>query len=143
MHESPHHLQPWYHDGLRFQCTGCGSCCTGDPGYVWVNQTEIDALAEAVGMTPEAFEKEYVYPVGRRRSLRELPNGDCAFFDNAARRCRVYDVRPRQCRTWPFWSSNVRTPQTWQKTVEACPGAGQGPIVSLEKIEAQRGVMQI
>ncbi|MCH7752933.1 MAG: YkgJ family cysteine cluster protein, partial [Planctomycetes bacterium] len=37
--------QPWYQDGLRFKCTGCGNCCTGSPGYVWVNQAEINALA--------------------------------------------------------------------------------------------------
>ena len=36
--------QPWYAGGLRFTCTGCGDCCTGAPGYVWVNQQEIDAL---------------------------------------------------------------------------------------------------
>ena len=21
--------EPWYKDGLRFKCTGCGDCCTG------------------------------------------------------------------------------------------------------------------
>ena len=26
----------WYRDGLRFECTRCGACCTGAPGYVWV-----------------------------------------------------------------------------------------------------------
>ncbi len=37
--------QPWYQDGLKFRCTGCGDCCTGAPGYVWVNKEEIAALA--------------------------------------------------------------------------------------------------
>jgi len=36
---------PWYHAGLQFQCTQCGSCCTGAPGYVWINKEEIAALA--------------------------------------------------------------------------------------------------
>ena len=25
---------PWYNDGLRFTCTRCGHCCTGEPGFV-------------------------------------------------------------------------------------------------------------
>ena len=29
--------EPWYRDGLRFECTRCGHCCTGAPGYVWVD----------------------------------------------------------------------------------------------------------
>ena len=41
--------EPWYSDGLKFDCTGCGDCCTGDPGYVWVSRAEIEALAAALG----------------------------------------------------------------------------------------------
>ena len=26
----------WYADGLRFTCTQCGNCCTGQPGFVWI-----------------------------------------------------------------------------------------------------------
>jgi len=25
--------EPWYKDGLKFSCSGCGDCCTGAPGY--------------------------------------------------------------------------------------------------------------
>ena len=42
--------EPWYRDGLKFACTGCGDCCTGEPGYVWVNKAEIETLAAAVGL---------------------------------------------------------------------------------------------
>lgn len=134
---------PWYHEGLAFQCTGCGKCCTGEPGYVWVNQAEIDAIAEMLNMSIEVFEQVFVRRVGRRRSLREMPDGDCAFFDRETNGCRIYAVRPRQCRTWPFWASNLRTEETWRTTCQQCPGAGRGPIVPLDEIEAQRGVIQI
>ncbi len=40
---NPH---PWYQFGLRFQCTGCGDCCTGAPGYVWINKAEIKAMSD-------------------------------------------------------------------------------------------------
>ena len=36
---------PWYQQGLKFHCLGCGDCCTGEPGYVWVTKAEIAALA--------------------------------------------------------------------------------------------------
>ena len=32
---------PWYADGLRFTCTMCGKCCTGEPGYVWTTDEEL------------------------------------------------------------------------------------------------------
>src|SRR3984957_1641076 len=97
---------PWYAGGLKFQCTQCGDCCTGSPGYVWVNQEEIAALAELVGESLEEFERQDGRRIGVRRSLMECPNGDCVFFDGAARKCTGYGARPRQCRTWPFWQSN-------------------------------------
>jgi Fe-S-cluster containining protein len=134
---------PWYHEGLRFKCTQCGNCCTGAPGYVWVNQEEIEQLAAAVGEEVERFEKLYVRKIGVRKSLVEFPGGDCVFFDSESRRCTVYAARPRQCRTWPFWDSNLRTEEAWEETCRVCPGSGQGKLYQLEQIETQRKVMRI
>ena len=127
----------WYKDGLRFQCTQCGDCCTGAPGHVWVNQDEIEALARKLGVEVAQFERQYVRRVGVRRSLIEFSNGDCVFFDGGTRKCTVYDARPRQCRTWPFWQSNVKSPEAWEQTCQVCPGSGQGPLVPLEQIVHQ------
>lgn len=136
--------KPWYHQGLRFECTGCGDCCTGSPGYVWVNKEEIWGLAEQVGEEDlERFEKMYVRQIGIRKSLKEYSNGDCVFFDNQTRKCKVYSARPRQCRTWPFWDSNVRDEQAWRETCQACPGSGKGKLYQLAEIEQQRGVMRV
>jgi len=135
--------RPWYHRGLRFQCTGCGACCIGASGYVWVNKAEIEAMASLLGLEVEKFESRYVRQVGIRKSLVEFPNGDCVFFDNQSRGCQVYEVRPRQCRTWPFWASNLRTPETWQRTCRDCPGADHGPLVSLPEIRARLEVMHV
>ncbi len=135
---------PWYAAGLKFKCTGCGDCCTGAPGYVWVNQSEIQGLATALGFDDVArFEDKYVRKIGIRKSLVEFPNGDCVFFDGGSRRCQVYAHRPRQCRSWPFWDSNLRTPETWQQTCDVCPGSGTGKLYALEKIESQRKVIRI
>jgi Fe-S-cluster containining protein len=135
--------QPWYKAGLRFQCTGCGDCCTGAPGYVWVTNEEIAALAAHENMAIEEFASRYVRTVGVRKSLHEYDNGDCVFFDNATRKCRVYPVRPRQCRTWPFWDSNLRSSEAWVETCRVCPGSGAGRLYQLEEIEAQKSVIRI
>ena len=131
--------KPWYHAGLAFECTGCGDCCTGAPGYVWVNKAEIEAMAKLVGEPDiDKFEQLYVRKVGIRKSLKELSNDDCVFFDSKERNCRVYDARPRQCRTWPFWDSNLRSPEHWESACETCPGSGQGKIYPLVEIEERR-----
>jgi Fe-S-cluster containining protein len=127
--------KPWYDRGLQFECVGCGRCCTGDPGYVWVTGEEIAALAHALDMEPNELEKACVRCVGKRKSLVEMPNGDCVFFDSATRRCRVYQSRPSQCRTWPFWQSNVDSPRAWAQARRICPGSGRGPVFAREAID--------
>ena len=135
--------QPWYADGLQFECSQCGDCCTGAPGFVWVQQQEIDDLAREVELSSEEFEEKYVRKIGARRSLREFPNGDCVFFDTDKRGCSVYQARPIQCRTWPFWDSNLKNEKSWKATCKECPGSGTGKVYTLEEIEGQRKQMKI
>lgn len=136
--------EPWYKDGLRFECSQCGDCCTGAPGFVWVNGDEIRALAEVVTAGDvDEFERLYVRSVGIRKSLVEFPGGDCVFFDTEKRKCSVYEARPRQCKTWPFWDSNLKSPADWKHTCQVCPGSGQGKLYHLEEIETQRKVMRV
>jgi len=135
---------PWYHEGLKFTCSRCGDCCTGAPGYVWVNEEEIAALAALVeNGNVESFEDKYVRRVGARQSLKEFSDGACVFFDTTARKCTVYTARPRQCRTWPFWDSNLKTEADWQHTCAVCPGSGKGKLYTLEQIEDQRKVFHV
>lgn len=134
---------PWFADGLQFSCTGCGGCCTGAPGYVWVNDAEIDALAAHFGMNFDEFEAAFVRQVGRRKSLREFQNYDCVFFDRFQRGCKVYNLRPRQCRTWPFWSSNLEAPEVWEHIARKCPGCNRGELVPVEEIVRRQSVMDI
>jgi uncharacterized protein len=134
--------EPWYQDGLRFQCTQCGHCCTGAPGYVWVNAEEIAAIAAHRAETVAECEALYTRTVGRRRSLREQANGDCVFYDRT-RGCTVYPVRPRQCRTWPFWESNLRSRAAWQKTCAVCPGSGHGELIPVEEITRRLNVIRL
>ena len=115
------------------------------PGFVWVNNEEIAAIAAEIGMQDvAAFEAQYVRTIGVRKSLIESEeNYDCVFLDGTTRKCTVYNARPRQCRTWPFWDSTTRTPQAWAATCEVCPGSGTGKLYQLDVIEAQKAVIRI
>ncbi len=134
--------EPWFEDGLRFRCTRCGNCCTGTPGYVWVNDAELAAIADFRGELVEEVTGLHTRLAKQGRTLREKDNGDCVFYDRE-RGCTIYPVRPRQCRTWPFWESNVATPEAWQRTCEVCPGSGKGALISAEEILARVKVIRL
>lgn len=133
----------WYQDGLAFQCTGCGNCCSGDPGVVWVDKEEIHQIAEYTGMTETELRLRNTRRVGRQVSLTERENGECSFLDKETRRCTIYPVRPKQCRTWPFWNSNLESPEAWEEARKGCPGMGQGNFIPLEEIQRQAAIIDI
>ena len=133
----------WYKDGLHFTCTGCGNCCTGAAGVVWVDDEELERIAEHLGKTIGELRLFHTRLFGNRVSLTEFANGDCTFFDPETRRCTIYPVRPRQCRSWPFWNSNLKSRRHWRETQQSCPGAGNGAFVSLEEIEQQASQIDI
>jgi len=128
----------WYGEGLRFKCTECGKCCTGSPGYVWVNEQEMEAMAAFLKITLNEFMQKYVRRIGQRYSLIESRKTyDCVFLKD--KKCQVYGARPTQCRTYPWWPQNLRTPHTWEETSHACEGIHpDSPIVPIETIEEQR-----
>ncbi len=132
----------WYRDGLHFTCTQCGKCCTGEPGFVWVDEEEIQKLAAYRKEPVHEFIGLYTKRSRGRVTLREKVNGDCVFYDDK-RGCTVYPVRPKQCRTWPFWESNLDTPEDWAKTEAICPGSGEGELIPVEEIVRRMKVIKM
>jgi Fe-S-cluster containining protein len=132
--------KPWYRDGLRFHCTQCGNCCTGEPGFVWVTQEDIARLARHYGIDEETFIRRHVRRVGTRYSLTERADGDCTLltWDGDKAVCTAYDQRPLQCRTFPFWPENLRTRRVWDSLADKCPGINEGEHHSFVAIEAIR-----
>ena len=133
---------PWYAAGLRFECTNCGNCCTGAPGYVTFTTAEAKAMASALAITEDAFHEHYTRdtPAGRSLTETETQFGhDCVFLDRQTQPgkalCRVYKARPAQCRTLPFWKSNLKTQNHWKRAKQTCPGMDQGPLHDLDHIE--------
>jgi uncharacterized protein len=129
--------QPWYKEGLRFECTGCGQCCTGAPGYIWVSENEIKQMAMHLKLSLDEFSDRYLRQIGDRYSLREtFPNYDCIFLkDN---KCSIYQLRPKQCRTFPWWPQNLKSKKDWEEAAKHCEGIRhEAPIVPFDKIENQ------
>jgi len=131
----------WYQDGLKFTCTQCGNCCSGDPGYVWATKEEIRRIAEFLGRPDGRLDKKHLRRVGLHYSLTEKPDGDCIFLtrENGKTGCSIYPVRPLQCRTWPFWNENLRSRESWESVARSkCPGMNTGQHYTLVQIETAR-----
>lgn len=124
--------QPWYKEGLRFECQRCGRCCRGEPGVVWVNKKEIDKISLFLGIAKNVFAKNSLRSINDRFSLLEYGNGDCIMYDNG---CKIYDVRPCQCRTFPFWKSNLENRSEWEKLKRTCPGVDKGKLHTMKEID--------
>ena len=125
----------WFEKGLRFSCTGCGACCTGSPGYVWISEEEGRKIATHLQIGYEEFLRHYTRRVGQRIALLEdRRNYDCVFLKG--KRCTIYESRPEQCRTFPWWRENLASATDWQETAQRCEGVDHpdAPLVSVEEI---------
>jgi hypothetical protein len=125
---------PWYAAGLRFSCQRCGACCTGAPGYVWLEAADVAAIAARLGLETADFLASHARRVDGGLSLREETDGRCVLFESGLG-CRAYEARPRQCRTWPFWARIVATSDAWEREAADCPGMGKGDVIGPEEIE--------
>ncbi|QTA87506.1 YkgJ family cysteine cluster protein [Desulfonema magnum] len=121
----------FFDEGIQFECQGCGVCCTGSPGTVYVDKSEIACIAEFLGISVPDFTKKYLYPYKNSHTIREDSEWRCLFYDNG---CEIYPVRPMQCRTFPFWFDNLRSEEKWKRISQECPGIGCGPLYSKERI---------
>ena len=124
---------PWYAQGLRFTCQRCGRCCTGAPGYVWLDKHEIHRIARFLKLTEKDFLERHCRQVFFKISLLERENGDCIFFTPAG--CRIYPVRPVQCTNFPFWDDILKSPENWAALRLRCPGVGNGRLYTTAEIE--------
>ncbi len=128
----------WFALGLRFTCAArCGLCCSGAPGFVWVTNAEIRAIAARLGLPLGAFGRRYLRHASGKVSLKERSNGDCAFLQRPAMTCAIYDVRPTQCRTYPFWPEILRSRERWDSEADVCPGVGAGELHPCEACAAK------
>jgi Fe-S-cluster containining protein len=117
---------------MRFACqSGCTKCCSRG-GSVYLTEADLLAAAAFLGMTPAAFEKEYVVRFRHVLRLRKPPRGqrNCRFLK--ADGCSIHPAKPTQCRTYPFWPSLVASNAAWTLESTFCPGIGKGPFIQIQ-----------
>jgi uncharacterized protein len=116
--------------GLLFECQpGCTACCT-QKGFVYLTEADISRAAAFLGITPEAFERQYVYRTRNLRRLRMPRDAHCHFLREGG--CSIHPAKPAQCRIFPFWPELVESRREWRKTARYCPGIGQGSLIQIE-----------
>jgi Fe-S-cluster containining protein len=89
-------------------CSQCeGNCCIGESGYIWINSSEIEKLANHLNLEVDQLVEKYLTKVGYKYTINEQKlsetNYACIFFDLEKKQCSIYEARPTQCRTFPFW----------------------------------------
>jgi Fe-S-cluster containining protein len=129
---------PWYEKGLRFKCTGCGGCCTGPDGYVFLGESDLRVLAKHFRLSPEQFSQKYTRFVDGKLALLDKNSiGDCVFLKD--KRCSVYEARPVQCKTFPWWTHNLETLEDWENAAKSCEGINhpEAPVISPLEIQKE------
>ncbi len=139
----------WYSDGLPFECTMCGACCTGPPGYVSFTREEGKLIAKTLGVTFDRFIRDYtnVGPAGPSLNETETEHGfDCVFLDRDAipgkAVCSIHAARPKQCRTYPWWPEVIKNKRNWDREAQTCEGIGRKTIVPVEEIRISVATMK-
>ena len=130
-------MSQFYGNGLKFECQkDCAKCCGGSPGYVWLNQHNIETISAHLNISEDEFLIKYTKKVGENISLIDLEedNWNCIMLKNG--KCSIYESRPLQCRTYPFWHQNIEHPTVWKEEKEACPGIGKGKVYTSDEIES-------
>ena len=141
---------PWWRvaGGLQFSCTGCGRCCSGEPGVVWLTDEEAIQLSARLQLSLDTFERRFCRVVDSKLALREVRrpredqwgqvDHDCIFLEDG-RHCAVYEHRPMQCRTFPFWPEVLVNAPAWEGlSKRGCEGLSkQAELISADTIEEQ------
>jgi uncharacterized protein len=131
--------------GLRFECTGCGGCCTarGEYAHVYLNPDEAEALAEELELPLREFRRRYTFKDEYGYTQLRFDDSTCVFLERGTRRCTVYGARPTQCRTFPFWRDLVADGRWTEEARALCEGIGRGPTHRLHDVEARMLEMEL
>jgi uncharacterized protein len=117
-------------EGLRFECQpGCTECCRKQ-GFVYLTEGDLMRAAEFLGLTPQDFERRYVYRTRHLLRLRTPRDSRCHFLESAG--CSIHPAKPTQCRAFPFWPELVDSRREWNQAKAYCPGIGKGPLIQIE-----------
>ncbi|HMF32916.1 MAG TPA: YkgJ family cysteine cluster protein [Candidatus Lokiarchaeia archaeon] len=133
--------------GVRFNCNGCGRCCSGESdGHVFVYGEEIKPITDYLHLTESEFVNRYcevyddIYEGDLIQTLvikLNSDSGNCIFLQDDMK-CRIYPNRPFQCLSFPFWRMNMENRDVWARVKENCSGFAthfRGHFYTLNEIE--------
>jgi Fe-S-cluster containining protein len=96
---------------------------------VYITEKDLQRIAKHLGLSPDAFERQYVIRYRRILRLRKPRKSQCHFL--TAEGCSVHVVKPVQCRTYPFWPELVEERQAWKDEATRCPGINKGELIQI------------
>jgi len=112
-------------DKIKFNCIGCGNCCCGTTGYIWLTEKEQKDIADYLKLDIKVFLKKYTIKAENKISLKEIKkeeNNYWCIFLNEKMQCDIYNVRPHQCKAYPFWESIIENDEYLDFVLDDCPG---------------------
>lgn len=124
---------PFYSDGVKFECTGCGACCKLGGGFVYPSLEDVGFAARHLDLSVKEFTSKYM-DMHERQYVFKNDGDNCIFYGENG--CTIYEARPTQCRTYPFWKANLKSKYRWKITEEECEGIGQGKHYDFVEIQA-------
>lgn len=126
---------PWWKNGIRFECQQSGKCCVshGEYGFVYLTLQDRRNIAKELGLSTTVFTKKYCAKTDGVFHITDRGGPACLFLKN--KQCTIYKARPTQCRTWPFWPETMSA-KAWKKDVlKFCPGVNKGRLYSAKEID--------
>lgn len=128
------HLQ----EPLRFTCTGCGACCTGNSEeyYIETSRDEQEAIRNFLGITRHWFRRRYLTKIAEEMEGLKIENSGRCVFLSKSNSCKIYPVRPMQCQTYPFWPEILISKKKWRAEKRRCEGVDNGTIVPRRRVAA-------
>jgi len=137
MTKKPANRKEFFADGLRFECTACGECCSNHNGYdfVYLTRQDIVEMAKRLKLPRKTFLETYTRLDDGDVVLKD--RGEACIFLKGGGKCAVYASRPLQCRTFPFWAENMNR-KTWETEIRRdCPGTNEDRLVPAATIREQ------
>ena len=136
-------MEDLFSDYLQFSCNKCSRCCTGEPGFVFLSEEDVEKLSSFLSCTREQFIECYCRMVKINQSesllsLKEKANYECILWKDG---CSAYGARPTQCIAYPFWT-RIKDKDSWEKEKHSCPGINVGKKWSKEEVCKMRNLYE-
>jgi Fe-S-cluster containining protein len=107
---------------------------------VYLYLSDIVRIAGRLGLTKEAFARQFCFSRQTRRGAEAVPriqvrkreDGACVFLEKGL--CGIYRVRPVLCRLGPFVRGFMESPAYFRLFRATCAGIGTGRLRTREEI---------